>query len=227
MINSTQGLGGSTPQFNTGGRSPKLKPLYHSYVEQALILEKFVMPGFGDLQAGTVMAKYSDKFVPYVPVAVATSDVGRVFITNDAAAAKIAYMPNRYASRFAVGETLVCKTDDDVTDQGAITAIDIDDIPGMTKVTVTTNFTANATVAKSANLYHKTATGSPFSTAVGIIDTAVTTGEYVEGGVAAQGAQVSYVVSNAILYLDALVGLDSAAITALGVVSDSPYVIVK
>lgn len=226
MIYDSQGLGGSSPQFNVGGRSAKVKPIYHSYVEQALIIHKHVMPGFGDLQAGTVMAKYGDQLVPYVPAAIATTDVGRVFLVQDAASGTTAYILNKYSSRFAVGQTLAAQ-DTASTDLGAITAIDIDDLPGLTKITVTNAFPASGTVANSVNIFHKTKTSSPYSAAAYIMDQAVSTGEYVEGGPDAVGAETSVVVSNAVLYASALVGLDSAAATSVGATTDTPYVIIK
>lgn len=226
MINHDQGLGGSTPQFNTGGRSPSVKPLLHSYREQALILQKYVMPGFGAMEAGTVMAKYSDMMVPYVPATISTDDVGRVFLAADAGGAAIALVPNKYGSRFEVGQELAAQ-DTASTDLGAVVSIEVDATPGITKITVTNNFPASATTANNVNIFHKTKATTPFSEAAGVMDIAVTTGEYVEGGPEAQGAQVSYIISNAIFYDNALVGMDTAAATSLGVTVDSPYAIMK
>jgi len=150
--------------------------------------------------------------------------VGRSFLSVDVAGAKDLYMTNAAALKFAVGETIACSdTDATYTDCGAITAKVVDSVPGITKVTVTNNVTA--TVAKSANVYHKTLANGKFSAATCVIDQSVDTGS--ETFPAAVGALVSIVVSNAVLYTNALIGMDAAAISSLGVVSRGKYTILK
>jgi hypothetical protein len=223
-MNTTIGLGGSTPQFNLSGRSAAVLPFYHSYAENALILDATIMGGFGHLAQGTVMATYGEYIVPYIPTTISASDPGRSFLSADVAAAKVLYMTNEAARKFAVGHTIVASdTDDTYTDCGEITAISIDAVPGLTAVTVTNNVTA--TVAKSANVYHKTGTTGKFSVATCLIDAAVSTG-YAEYPTPA-GANVSILLSNAVIYTNALVGMDAAAITSLGVVTRGKYTILK
>lgn len=223
-MNNPYGLGGSTPQFNASGRTPALPPLFHSYREQALILAATVLGGFGPLKAGTVMATYGEYAVPYIPTTIGLTDVGRSFLSADVTAAKILYMTNAAARKFKVGHVIACSdTDNTYTDCGAITAIDVDAIPGLTKVTVTNDVTA--TVAKKGNVYHKTKTDSKFSAATCIIDQSVDTG--IDEYPAPAGANVSIVLSNAILYTNSLISMDAAAVTALGAVTRGKYTILK
>jgi hypothetical protein len=133
-------------------------------------------------------------------------------------------MTNAAALKFKVGHVVACSdTDDTYTDGGAITAMVVDALPGLTKVTVTNVITA--TVAKSANIYHKTLANGKFSAATCLIDQAVDTGSVAFPAPA--GANVSILLSNAVLYTNALVGMDAAAITSLGVVSRGKYTILK
>ncbi len=223
-MNQTTGLGGSTAQFNLSGRSPAILPFYHSYVEQALIVDATILPGFGDLKQGTVMADLGEYIVPYVPTVIGVTDSGRSFLAADVTAAKDLFMPNVAALKFDVGQSVVVSdTDDTYTDGGAITAIVVDSVPGLTKVTVTNNITA--TVAKSANAYHKAGAAGKFSDATCVIDQSVSTGDSAFPTPA--GANVSIVLSNAVVYTNALVGMDAAAISSLGVVSRGKYTILK
>ena len=223
-MNQPYGLGGSTPQFNASGRTPGIAPLFYSYREQALILPATILGGFGPLKAGTVMATYGEYAVPYIPTTIALTDVGRSFLAANVTAGTDLYMTNAAALKFKVGQT-ICSSDSDntYTDGGPITAIVVDAIPGLTKVTVTNDITA--TVAKLANVYHKTLTNGKFSAATCIIDQAVDTGS--SDYPAPAGANVSIVLSNAVLYTNALVGMDAAAITALGAVSRGKFTILK
>lgn len=223
-MNQTYGLGGSTAQFNASGRSPQVLPLYHSYPEQALILDATILGGFGVLKQGTVMATLGEYIVPYIPTVIAVTDPGRSFLSADVTASADLFMTNAAALKFKVGQTIVCSDSDDTyTDGGAITAIVVDAVPGLTKVTVTNVITA--TVAKSANVYHKTLADGKFSAATCLIDQSVDTGSVAYP--APVGANVSILLSNAVLYTNALVGMDAAAITSLGVVVRGKYTILK
>lgn len=217
------GLGGSTPQFNQSGRPVPVQPLFHSYREQALIIDKTVLPGFGALPMGTVMAKVGQHIAPYTPVTISADDVSRAFVAADITTAAVAVVPDAYALRFEVGQEVIAADTDGATDGGAITDIDPDYAPGLTAVTFTNNVTI--TVAKSGNIYHKAGTTGNFSDAAYILDQVVNTG-MAEYPVPA-GANTSVVVSNAVLYASACIGLDSAAQTSLGVVVDGKFAILK
>ena len=224
-MNTINGLGGSTPQFNQPVRAARVQALYHSYPEQALILDATILGGFGVLAQGTVMADMGNYIVPYTPTIIAATDVSRAFLTANVSAAKDLFVTNASAAKFKVGQSVVASdTDNTYTDGGAITAIVVDATPGITKITVTNNITA--TVAKSGNIYHKAGSDGKFSLATCIIDQAVDTGS-AASVVASLGANVSIVLSNAVLYTSAVVGLDAAAKTALGVVTRGKYTILK
>ena len=79
------------------------------------------------------------------------------------------------------------------------------------------------TLANQCHLYHKAGAAGKFSDATFICDQDVFTGE----DETAAGANTSVVISNAILYLNALVGYDAAAATALGMTEDGAHVILK
>lgn len=217
------GLGGSTPQMNQGGMLPGQKALFHSPREIALIKDKTIKPGFGVIKAGTVMAtEVADgMLVPCAPTTVALTDASRVFLTQSVSGTAC-YVPLAQSYRFVVGdEIVVADSDPTYTDGGAITAIDRTTYPNVAEITYTN--TATATLAKSAHIYHKAGASGKFSTATFICDQDVFTGE----GEDAAGANTSVVISNAILYLGALIGYDAAAASALGGSTDGAHVILK
>ena len=111
---------------------------------------------------------------------------------------------------------------------GAIISIDRTAVNStQAQITVTTAITnyANFTTALYGNVYVKSAdeATTPFAGAKFIIDADVDsgTGEY------AVGALTSVVLSNAILYTASLIGLDAAAKTDLGSVTDGRFTILK
>lgn len=218
------GQGGSTAQFNTGGMVPGVKALFHSPREIALIKDKTIKPGFGVVKAGTVMAvdTLSGDLVPCANTLVTQADAGRVYLAGSVTAAAIVLVPLAQSYRFAVGDVVVIG--DNVpayTDGGAITAIDRETYPGLAEITFTNN--ATATMANEANIYHKAGAAGKYSDAVWINDQDVFTGDDAQ----AAGANTSVVISNAVLYLNALIGYDAAAATALGGVTDGAHVILK
>ena len=223
-MNRMNVLGGSVPQFNAAHRTLDQLPLYFSDPEDALLLDGTIMPGFGILKAGTVMAAYGEYLVPYTPTTIAIADPSRAFLTANASSSTL-YVPNAQAVKFLVGQTVVASdTDATYTDGGAIVSIDVDFTPGITRIIVTNSITA--TVAKSANIYHKAGASGKFSTPICLIDESVDTGSATSIPTPV-GALSSLLFSNAILYTSALIGMDAAAITALGSVSRGQYTILK
>ena len=217
------GLGGSTPQFNTGGMLPGQKALFHSLRDIALIKDKTIKPGFGVVYAGTIMATAEDGLlVPCAPTAVAITDQSRAFGVADVTVADAIMIPIASSYMFAVGDEVILA--DNVpayTDGGAIVSIDRETYPGIALVTFTNAGTA--TLANQCHIYHKAGAAGKFSDATFLCDQDVFTGEDMD----AKGANTSVVISNAILYLSALIGYDAAAATALGGSTDGPHVILK
>lgn len=228
------GLGGSTPQVNHGGETPGQKRLFYSVRDIALIKDKYVLPGFGVLKAGQMMAvePVSGDLVPYVATTTpAHKDVqaGNAFAVADQAnGTNIVYVAKGQGSKFKVGQSLILVNDNSGTpvvhDGGAITAIDITTFPHMDKITFTTvTAVATFTVARFTNVYTKTDSTTPFTKAVYVLDKDIFTGE----GPDAKGAQTSVVISNAILYTASLINFDTAAATDMGSVTDGSHTIFK
>ncbi len=112
-------------------------------------------------------------------------------------------------------------------DLGAITAIDRTAVNGtQAKITFTTAITtyANFSTTYFANVYVKGGdAATPFTKAECILDADIDTGT----GENAVGALTSVVLSNAVLYTASLIGLDAAAITDLGAVTNGRFTILK
>lgn len=225
----TVGMGGSTPQMNAGPYYPGQKALFHSLRESALIIDKTAKAGYGYLSAGTLMCRNTADglLVPY-PEADVTLNGGnaRAYLAADgASAATTVQVVADEAYKFVVGDELVIV--DDTTsaeDLGAITDIAVSDTTGLATITFTTPIGGTAfTTARSANVYAKSDSSAPFAKAVYILDQDVNTGS----GETALGANVSVVVSNAVLYTNALANSDSAALTAIGAVEDGRFTILK
>jgi len=228
------GLGGSTPQVNHGGETPGQKRLFYSLREIALIKDKHVLGGFGVLRAGQVMAvePVSGDLVPYAATttpAHKTVMPARVYAVADVPdTGTVVYVPKGDGYKFVVGQSLILVNDNSGTavvhDGGAITEIDVDTYPHMDKITFTTAVAvATFTVARFTNVYIKTGTSSPFSTAKYILDKDIFTGV----GATAKGAETSVVISNAMLYTASLLNMDTAAITAMSAVADGMHTILK
>ena len=225
------GLNGSTPQINRGGETPGPKRLFHSVREIALIKDKTVDPGYGVLFAGTLMAvnTVSGNLVPYVPagdaayggvsVAPALSDVADTTTTI--------VVPIATMGRFVVGNNLILVRDNageqDLHDGGAIVSVVATNDYAATVTFTTAVSGANFSVANQASCFVEGDGSSPYTKAVYVLDQDCFTGE----GADAKGANVSVVISNAILYTTSLINLDAAALTDLGAITDGQHTILK
>lgn len=230
-INRTIGAAGNAPQQSIRGYTPLFqKRLYKSPREVALLLDKTLRSGYGVLEAGTVLAvdqNDTDQLVPYTPDTIGTTDVSRVFLMTDCDASDNFYVDMLESYKLAVGDTITLTDSDGTYESEDISAIDRSSYDNKAKITLDASTAATFTVARDANCYVKAADeadGNKRSDAAYILDMEVDTGagQYAAGGLA------SVVLSNAILYQDALVGMDSSAITDLGnVSSDGVYYILK
>ncbi len=222
---------GSTPQINRSGETPGPKRLFHSVRDIALIKDKTIDPGYGVILAGTAMgvATVSSNLVPYVPIALAAygglsvapalADVG----SGD----DEIYVPLDTIGRFVVGENLILVRNNAGTqvlhDGGAIiSAVKATDYTALITFTTVT-IDANHTVANMASCYVESDASTPFAKAVYILDKDTDTGK----GEDAKGANVSVVISNAILYTTSLINVDAAALTDLGAITDGQHTILK
>ncbi len=225
----TIGMGGSTPQFNQSGMTPGQKALFHSLRDIALIIDKTAKAGYGYLQAGTLMGVNSaDGFLVPYPEAVAADNNGNAkafLVVDTGATATTLQVLGSEAYKFAVGDALVVVDDTTAAeDLGAIVSIAISETTGLALITVTDAIGGTAyTVARNGSVYCKTDSAAGFSKATYIMDQDVFTGD----GEDALGANVSVVLSNAVLYTAALPNSDAAALTDLGAVADGRFTVLK
>lgn len=225
----TVGMGGSTPQYDQSGMTPGQKALFHSLRDIALIIDKTAKAGYGFLQAGTLMCVNSADglLVPYPETAVADNGGNaKAFLVADTGiTATTLQVLGSEAYKFAVGDSLVIV--DSVTgaeDLGAITDITISEITGLATITFTTAIGGVAfTVGNTGHVYLKADASTPFTKAVYLMDQDVYTGE----GASALGANVSVVLSNAVVYTASLPNSDAAALTDLGAIVDGRFTVLK
>ncbi len=227
---TSAGLGGAIPQQNlTGYHVAQYKRLYKSHREIALLLDKTLRAGYGCLEAGTVMAvdQNTDNLVPYTPDTISEEDPSRVFLLNDCSTADNFDVELLESYKLASGETIVMTDSDGTYEQATISGVDRSSSNYKANITLTGSTSNNFTVAKSANCYVKAEDASgddKASKAKYVLDMAVDTG----AGEDAEGGLGAVLLSNAVIYKDATVGMDSTAITDLGNVSeDGAYYILK
>ncbi len=227
---TSAGLGGYGPQVNRGGfASLRERKLFHSQREVALLLEKTLRGGYGDILAGTVLAEMTAApydLVPYTPDTISTSDISRVFLVNDNITATTFKIWAEDRGKLKAADVIVL-TDSDGTFEEATISSMAEDTGGRTWTVTLSGATATVggfTVAKSANCYLKAGASGKRSTAKYILDQDVYTGNYENPGV---GSPTSVFVSNGVLYNSMMIGLDSTAASALGAVIDGKFVVVK
>ena len=226
---TTVGMGGSTPQYDQSGMTPGQKALFHSLRDIALIYDKTAKAGYGYLQAGTIMGiNTADGFLVPYPEAVAATNAAaaKAFLAADTGAtATTLVIQGSESYKFAVGDALVIVDDTTAAeDLGAIVSIVISATTGLATITVTDAIGGTAyTVARTGSVYCKSDAAAGFSKAAYIMDQDVFTGE----GESALGANVSVVVSNAVLYTAAIPNSDSAALTDLGAITDGRFTVLK
>lgn len=227
----------SKPQMNRYPETPGIRALFHSIREIALILDKEVQAGYGYLKAGTVMAINtsvgggSGKLVPYVPLSNGTGQVslgtisalGGVPVVRDSITDHI-YVSLDDSYKFVVGDYLYADNDSDdgPVSGGIISAIDRTTSTLYADITVASLDAANVTMVKKSYVYAAAGAGGN-NVAAYILDKDIDTGV----GADAIGALTSVVVSNCILYKNALYNLTAEAIASLGGVVDGRYFIMK
>jgi len=223
---------GSTPQINRSGETPGPKRLFHSVRDIALIKDKTIDPGYGVLLAGTVMGvnTVGSNLVPYVPIALAAYGKFPLApsLADMSSTADTISVPLDTIKRFTVGAKLILVRNNSGTmaysDGGAIiSAVKTTDYSALITFTDALSTDANFTVANFASCFVESDASSPYSTAVYILDKDTDTGK----GEDAKGANVSVLISNAILYTTSLVNADAAALTDMGAVTDGQHTILK
>lgn len=223
---TTGGLGGFTPQVNRSGyTSLRGKKLFKSQREIALIGEKTMRGGYGEIPAGTVVAEdvTSGFMVPYIPTTIAATDIGRIFLVTGCNASNTFQIWAEDSAKIKAGDVIILTDTDGTYEQATVsTVIKYDD--RRYTVTLGANTTGNYEIgAKLGNCYLKAGTAGKFSDAKFVMDQDTYTGDYTN----ANGALTSVLISNAILYVASCVGLDAAAATALGATIDGPLAYFK
>lgn len=223
---------GNTPQILRSGETPGSKRLFHSERSIALIKDKTIEAGYGYLKAGTAMAvnTTSSALIPYVPtglVAYGTFAVATALATLASTATTIT-VPLATIARFTAGDNLILVRNNAGAqafhDGGAIvSAAKVNDYSALITFTAALDTDANFTTANFASCFVEGDASSPYTKAVYILDKDCNTGE----GEDALGANVSVVISNAILYTTSLVNWDAAAVTDMSAVTDGQHTILK
>lgn len=210
---TTAGRAGNVPQVNITGYTRTVeKRLFYSRREQALLLEKAVKGGFGALEMGQVMTQvykdgtdYADFIVPY-------GDNGQVALTANAASGqKNITVAAEDVVKFAEGDAVTINDDDTSAENGVI-----DSISGNV-ITLEANLTGSFATAQNAYITHRQ-DGNYY-----VMDQDVDTGEERQ----AQGALTSVVIGNAVLYQDAVIGMDNTALSDLDGKEDGVFYVIK
>jgi hypothetical protein len=224
-------------QINFGPDQQDYKRLFRSPREIALLLEITLQAGYGVLPMGTVLSKNVSaagnvgKYVPYSPTTPASGDLnqkGCAFLLQDASGTTF-FVTQRDSYKFAVGDDVILLDSDTKTtaseNMGAITAIDRTTYQHLAVITVTATVSGTFTVANSACIHVECGADNTnsYSDAAGILDQSVDTGDDED----AAGALATMVVNNAVLYQDALINCDSAALTDLGATAANRLVTLK
>jgi len=208
---TTAGRVGNVPQVNlTGYHREVQKRLFYSRREQALILEKTVRGGFGNLEMGQVMTTVHgvDYIVPY-------GAGGQSAIASNAASGqKKILLPLTEYAKFAAGENITIV--DNNANENKI--VDTAEVSGeYFAVTTTVNLSNSYTVAEDAYIKHRAGAN------LYVMDQDIDCG--VENQL--EGALTSVVISNAVLYQDAVIGMDSDALTFLNGLEDGVFYVIR
>ena len=209
------------------------KRLFYSDEEKALCKMVTLVPGYGILEAGTIVGVITestsrkDQFVPYAiaaPTAALPFIAGAYLLADGGATDTLIPVTMEDSYKFAVGDHLG-GVDSDATpiDIGAITAIDRTTYSHYATLTVTEIDLSGLTVAKGAMVFIQTQTSTPWTNAIGILKEGVDTGV----GEDAVGAQGSVVISNAMIYKGLLPNYDAGALTDLSGVVSGQLIVLK
>lgn len=227
---------GHSPYVYNGPMKLGQKALYASDPDMAILLSKQVAPGFGVLQAGTVMSEnlsaagnkgLIQPYVPDLPTDMTTK--GKALLVADyGTGLTYVYVLIEDSYMFTIGDDFIAGRNNasawELFNGGAITAIDRTTDSFRAKITFTTGFaSANFTMANLAACWPEAGASGKYNTAKYILDQDIDTGR----GSTALGAQSSVVISNAKLNTGCLVCADSTALSALGAIQDGTYTILK
>jgi len=219
------GLGGDVPQQNlTGYTRYVMKKLFFSQREVALLLEKTMRGGYGEVEMGTILAQDSntDSLVPYVEQSsINLNNVGNATLLNDcngsADSDTTFYLTIEDSYKFAEGDTIVIK-DTGGNEEATIDTIARYEDQHRALITLTASPSSDYKVSNDANVYLKGA-----DTPVYITDAHNVTG--VENN---NGGLTSVVVSNAVIYQSGVPNMDANALSSFSdITEDGQFYIIK
>lgn len=231
LLRTNAGLGGDIPQQTIKGYTPRFdKRFYKSLREQAIITDKTLRGGYGVLETGMIMAvdqNDTDLLVPYTPDTIDQLDVSRVFMLNGCDAADNFNVEMYESYKLAEGDAIVLTDTNGVYEEAEIDSIDRTSSVSVATVTLAAACAGTFTTARSACCYVKAGDGAADtknSVAAYILEQTVDTG----AGADARGALGSVLLTNALVYADAFVGLDDQAVTDLGnLVAEGVYYVIR
>ena len=211
---TTAGRSGNVPQVNiTGYHREVQKRLFYSRREQALLLEKTVRGGFGDLEMGQVMTQVYATFASVKDFIVPYGANGDVAVTASDNSANTVTIAAADAVKFAVGDVVTVNDDETTAEDRTITGITVSGTSAVIALDALTNtFTHSSAIVKhkqSGNYY--------------ILDQDIDTGAENK----TEGALGSVVISNAVLYKDAVIGMDNTVLTDLNGKADGVFYIIR
>lgn len=215
-------------------RTPQVDPKRLFYSDEKIALKKMVTfaPGYGILEAGTLVGKISEstsrlsQYVPYAiqaPVA-GLPFIGGAYLLADGANGTTIQVTMEDSYKFAVGDHIAA-VDSDATpiDIGAIVSIDRTTYPHYAVITVGSVDLTAIDVSTGGMIFIQTQTATPYTNAMGVLMDGIDTGT----GEDAVGAQGSVVFSNAMLYKGLFPNYDDGALTDLSGVEDGQMVMLK
>jgi hypothetical protein len=223
---------GDTPYIKRGFQ---VDPKRLFYSDSNIALKKMIslVPGYGILEAGTVVAKITEstnRKDRYVPYAIQAPEAGLDFIggayllVDPGATATLLSVTMQDSYKFAVGDHIAAVDNDAAPiDCGAIIAIDRDTYSHYATIQIAETDLSTVDGADGGMIFIQTQTTTPYTNAMAILAEGADTGV----GENAAGAQAGIVLSNAMLYSGLIQNLDSGALTDLGAVEDGQHLILK
>ncbi len=230
-LERTIGVNGDIPQQIIQGYTVTTeKRLYKSLREQAILTDKTFRAGYGWLERGTVLAvDFNDTslLVPYTPDTIAYTDISRVFLLTDLTASTTFYVDLLESYKLAVDDYIVLSDTDGTYETEKIASIDRTTYEDIGQAFVTISACAGTfTVAKKACCWVKAKTEADTnkcSLAKYVLDMDIDTG----AGANAKGGLGTVILTNALIYKDACVGLDATALSDLGFTEEGIYYLIK
>ncbi len=208
---TTAGRSGNVPQVNITGYTREVqKRLFYSRREQALLLEKTVRGGFGNLEMGQVMTAVhgeDNKIVPY-------GDNGKVTVTAPSSGSTI-YISAADAVKFSANEHITINDGATGVQNAQIDSIAVSGATAT--ITTKSGFSGTFNTGDDAYIKHREGTNKY------ILDQDIDTGAENKE----EGALGSVVFSNAVLYKDAVIGWDGDMTNFFNAVDDGVFYILR